>query len=102
MGLLGRILRFIIWVLVATWVGRKLFGWLFNTAAAQGSARRAASVTAAAERRQLYRDPVCGTHVPAEIALTLQESGETHHFCSADCRNAYAAQHREAPRRASA
>ncbi len=100
MGLLGRILRFIIWVLVATWVGRKLFGWLFG--AAQQSAQRPANVGAPAERRQLYRDPVCGTHVPAEISLTLQESGQTHHFCSAECRNAFAAEHREAPRRASA
>jgi YHS domain-containing protein len=99
-GLLGRILRFIIWVLVATWVGRRLFGWLFG--AAQQSAQRPANVPAPGGRRQLYRDPVCGTHVPAEISLTLQESGQTHHFCSAECRNAFAAEHREAPRRASA
>ena len=102
MGLLGRILRFIIWVLVATWVGRKLFGWLFGAGAAQQSGQRPASAPAPAERRQLYRDPICGTHVPAEISLTLEESGETHHFCSAECRNAFAAQQREALRRASA
>ena len=100
--MLGRILRFIIWVLVATWVGRKLFGWLAGAAAAQQSAQRPANVSAPAERRQLFRDPVCGTHVPAEISLTVQELGQTHHFCSAECRNAFAAQHREAPRRASA
>lgn len=102
MGLLGRILRFIIWVLVATWVGRKLFGWLFNPSVAHGSAQRAASGPLPGERRQLYRDPVCGTHVPAEISLPLEDAGQTHHFCSAECRNAYAAQHREARRRASA
>lgn len=101
MGLLGRILRFIIWVLVATWVGRKLFGWLFGTTAAWSSAQSPAGAPMPAERRQLYRDPVCGTHVPAEISLTLQESGQMHHFCSAECRNAFAAQHREA-RQASA
>lgn len=100
MGLLGRILQFIIWVLVATWVGRKLFGWLFGTAHRSAQGQR--SAPAPAERRQLYRDPVCGTHVPAEIALTLEESGHTHHFCSAECRNTYAAQHREVHRQASA
>lgn len=103
MGLLGRILRFIIWVLVATWVGRKLFGWLFGAATTQQYGRRPANAPMpTGERRQLFRDPVCGTHVPAEISLTLEESGQTHHFCSAECRNAFAAQHREAPRRASA
>jgi len=99
-GLLGRILRFIIWVLVATWVGRKLFGWLFG--AAQSSATESAGRPAPAQGHQLFRDPVCGTHVPAEISLTIEESGHTHHFCSVECRNTYAAQHPEVRRQASA
>ncbi len=84
MGLLGKLLRFIIWVLVATWIGRKLFGWLF--AAGQ---QPAPAPTGQAGGRRLFRDPVCGTHVPAEISLKVDDSGQTHHFCSAQCRDRY-------------
>ncbi|MGH9861382.1 MAG: hypothetical protein ACRD5F_15295, partial [Candidatus Acidiferrales bacterium] len=102
MGLLGRILQFIVWVLVATWVGRKLFGWLMRGAVRQSAQRpkqrrqdsqqHAAAGAAEPARRPLHRDPMCGTHVPAEISFTWEDSGQTHHFCSAECRERYAAQ----------
>jgi YHS domain-containing protein len=89
-GLLGKLLRFLIWVLVATWIGRKLFGWLF--AAEQQSASTRAGQP---EGRRLFRDPVCGTHVPAEISLKVNDSGQTYHFCSAQCRDQYLASVRQ-------
>ncbi len=113
-GLIGRILQFIIWVLVATWVGRKLFGWLMRGAVRQSAQRpqqqrtpwpqQQQSTAGAAEpaRRQLHRDPMCGTHVPAGISFTWEESGHTHHFCSAECRERYAVQHPRQRRTASA
>ncbi len=88
-GLLGGFLRFIIWVLVATWIGRFLFGWLLS--GAQRTAHAPGRPSARPQRRQLYRDPVCGTHVPEEIALTLEDSGQLHHFCSRECREEFAA-----------
>ena len=37
----------------------------------------------------LYRDPVCGTYVSAEISVKLEKSGHITHFCSAECRERY-------------
>lgn len=34
----------------------------------------------------LVRDPVCGTYVVKAKALTSHAGGETHYFCSEDCR----------------
>ena len=42
---------------------------------------------------RLVRDPVCGTYVPQERALTAHTaSGGTAFFCSEACRSAYDAQ----------
>jgi YHS domain-containing protein len=37
----------------------------------------------------VYRDPHCGTHVPAELSFPLERAGEVIHFCSAECRTRY-------------
>ncbi|OYV97325.1 MAG: hypothetical protein B7X11_06520, partial [Acidobacteria bacterium 37-65-4] len=42
---------------------------------------------------QLVRDPQCGTYVPESSAITVTREGETLHFCSDTCRDAYAAAH---------
>lgn len=39
----------------------------------------------------IKRDPVCGTYVDIEVSLPESVSGETLHFCSARCRDAYRA-----------
>jgi YHS domain-containing protein len=49
-----------------------------------GPDRRAASV-------KLVRDPVCGTYVAPRAALSLRSHGETHYFCSEECRAKYRA-----------
>jgi YHS domain-containing protein len=38
---------------------------------------------------KLARDPVCGTHVPIDAALSLSAAGETHYFCSEQCRDRF-------------
>jgi YHS domain-containing protein len=43
-------------------------------------------------RGAMVKDPVCGTWVDPRIALALPAGGETAHFCSEECRRAYAAQ----------
>ena len=35
---------------------------------------------------KLVRDPVCGTYVAPDGAYTLTARGQTHHFCSDECR----------------
>ena len=34
----------------------------------------------------LVRDPACGTYIDRSRAMTLGYKGETHYFCSEDCR----------------
>lgn len=41
---------------------------------------------------QMARDPVCGTYVVPDRAVTLTTAARTVHFCSATCRDAYLAQ----------
>jgi YHS domain-containing protein len=80
-AILGRILRFVLWLLLATWLARKLLGWLFGNSH-QPEPRNVPP----ASGRQLYRDPVCGTHVAPEISQTIEYAGQQYHFCSAECR----------------
>jgi uncharacterized protein len=41
---------------------------------------------------QMVRDPVCGTFLPPETAVSLAErSGAVRYFCSEKCRDAYKA-----------
>jgi YHS domain-containing protein len=52
---------------------------------AAGASDRGASAV------KLVRDPVCGTFVAPRAALTLTSHGETHYFCSEECRAKYRA-----------
>lgn len=40
----------------------------------------------------LRKDPVCGTYVSAEAAVTRTIHGETVHFCSQECAEKYRAE----------
>ena len=40
---------------------------------------------------ELMKDPVCGVFVAPSAALTKLVRGETQYFCSAECRDKYAA-----------
>jgi len=84
---LGRVFRFLFWVFLISWLGRKLFGWLSGQTAP--SRTRIAEVPL--EARPLYRDPVCGTFVSAEVSYPSVQAGQSLHFCSAECRDRYRA-----------
>ena len=43
------------------------------------------------EGGELKKDPVCGTYVATTTALRKSANGETHYFCSADCRDKFRA-----------
>jgi YHS domain-containing protein len=88
---LARIVQLLFWLVVATWLVRKLLGALFRTAAPKQVDRASPLVP-----KPLYRDPWCGTYVSAEISHTLEQAGQRLHFCSAECRELYRASQRRA------
>jgi YHS domain-containing protein len=38
---------------------------------------------------EMKQDPVCGTYVPASLAVTATRKGETVYFCSDACRDKF-------------
>jgi len=91
-AILARIFQFILWLILATWLGRKLLGWLF------GKAGQPPHTVPAREPRKLHRDPWCGTFVSPEISFSLEHAGQLHHFCSQDCRDRYLSAQRSGER----
>ena len=91
MAILARIIQFILWLILATWLGRKLLGWLFGSPPG-------ASSPLPRMARPLRRDPVCGTYVSEEISLKLQHEGEICHFCSVECRIRFEREHSRSAR----
>lgn len=94
MGFILRLIRFLAWVLFATWMGRKLLAWLFGSE--EKARERAMPRPNTGTMRQLHRDPVCGTHVPEGIAVTLEHRGQMQYFCSPECREKFRAAHPDA------
>ncbi len=90
-GFIFRLLQFLAWLILATWLGRKLLAWLFGPQA-QERVRNMRQPTPRGSR-QLHRDPVCGTHVPEGIAVTLESGGQVHYFCSTECREKFRVGH---------
>ncbi|HET7150077.1 MAG TPA: hypothetical protein VFI60_01595 [Candidatus Acidoferrum sp.] len=90
MTFLGRIVRFLFWLLVASWsvwLLRRLFrGALQNSAS---TAQRGSTQASGSLARRLVRDPVCGMHVDETLSIPLREGNELLHFCSIACRDAY-------------
>ena len=82
MGLLVGLLRLLFILLVVRLVGR------FVSAVVRGYRGQFATPTAPSlGARELVRDPVCGTFVADDRALTATVSGEIEHFCSTACRD---------------
>lgn len=82
LGLLVGLLRLLVILLVVRLVGR------FVSAVVRGYRGQFPPAPAAAPlgARELVRDPVCGTFVARDRALSAAIGGETRHFCSAACR----------------
>ena len=88
-AILGRILRFVLWLMLATLLVRKLFGWL-----ARDAQLPATRIAPPQSGQPLHRDPICGTFVAPGISRTVEHAGQVHHFCSAECRAQFIAAHR--------
>jgi YHS domain-containing protein len=69
----------------------KGFSSLFQTTQPAHPVARATGTPLTGE---LKRDPVCGTYTVASNAIQHSVKGETFYFCSARCRDEFAAQRR--------
>jgi YHS domain-containing protein len=74
-------------MLVARAVLRLWDGVLGGLIGSTGGRRPRASRTAISST--LARDPVCGTYVVPQSAITVQVGRVTHHFCSEGCRDTF-------------
>jgi YHS domain-containing protein len=82
------ILRVVLPVLLFLLV-RAIVKSLFRASSVPQQARREAPEARPAG--ELKKDPVCGTYVSADTALTRTVRGQLLHFCSPACRDKYAA-----------
>jgi len=101
MEILARFVRFVVWVLIISWVIRlvgRIAGWALRQAVQpERQSDWATTAEAGTESsgprvagRQLVRDPVCGMHLAETLAIPYRDRGELVHFCSAECRDKYA------------
>ncbi len=95
MTFLARFVRFLFWLLVASWAAwllRSFVAWMFRnaTAAGQTSTEASAPMEGRPLGRRLVRDPICGMHVDETLSIPFRDEGELLHFCSPACRDAYA------------
>jgi YHS domain-containing protein len=81
---MGEALLDLIVVLVLSRVFWKLVG-----RAIVAMSRKARSTDAPAQGIHMVRDPVCGTFVVPDRAVTLVEGGQRLFFCSTACRDRY-------------
>ena len=91
MSFLGRVLRFLFWVLILSWVVKLLGRAITRTAGPvqTGNSTSAPGSEPATPGKRLVKDPVCGMHLAEELALPSGADGETHYFCSQECRAKY-------------
>jgi YHS domain-containing protein len=89
MEILGRILRFLFWLLVLSW-SISLLKRLFSAQPREnGPTEGNQPMPEEPTGRKLVRDPVCGMHVAQELAISVRTGNELVHFCSAECRDRY-------------
>jgi YHS domain-containing protein len=80
------VLRYALLVLLLIFVARafwKVFDGIMEAAGATSARRRRPSPV------KLVKDPVCGTFVAPDGALSLAAKSGTKYFCSDACRQAY-------------
>jgi len=88
--MLARILWFVV-VVVLFSVFKKIISSFFGGPGSSNKNTRPShsSTGTKAISGKTFRDPVCGTHVAASIALSESVGDETIFFCSEKCRKAY-------------
>jgi YHS domain-containing protein len=82
-------LRYILLLLLLVFVARAF--WRVVEGVIEGVTGQPRGARARRAAVQMARDPVCGTFVVPERAVTLVEGRQQIHFCSAACRDQYRA-----------
>jgi hypothetical protein len=81
--MLRAVLEFILILLVVR-AGWRLLGGIM-----QGIAKQSRGVREPGQAVAMVRDPVCGTFVLPERAVTVSDGRQRVHFCSIACRDKY-------------
>ena len=70
---------------------RQLLGGLFSGRRPRSRVPEPAPPPPATSGGKLFKDPVCGTYVSGDSAITLTLNGRTMYFCSRECWDKYRA-----------
>jgi hypothetical protein len=81
--------RYVLFLLLALLVARAF--WRLVEGIVEGTRDRSRGSSAPGRGVSMVRDPVCGTFVVAERAVTLVNGRTTISFCSEACRDKYRA-----------
>lgn len=89
MTFIVRMLRFLFWVVLVSWILAVLRRIVGQMVRANTGSKPYMDVPNNSVNQKLVRDPVCGMHLAAEIAVPLKQGGEVLHFCSVECRDRF-------------
>jgi uncharacterized protein len=81
------LLRLALFIILAFFVARAF--WRLLDGIVEGVSRGSRGSQVAQRGVQMVRDPVCGTFVVADRAVTLMDGRTLVHFCSDACRDKY-------------
>jgi YHS domain-containing protein len=84
---MGILLRFLLLILLGALVLRAAWRFVAGMIDGVSGGRKGSGPPERGVR--MVRDPVCGTFLPPEHALTLTDRGAVRYFCSEKCRDAY-------------
>jgi YHS domain-containing protein len=90
MTFFARIIRYVFWILVVSWSVSLLRRLVNSMAVPPEKSHQPVDVPSDAVTRKLVRDPVCGMHLAAGLAITERQGGEVFYFCSEQCREKFA------------
>jgi YHS domain-containing protein len=81
------LLRLALFIILAFFVGRAF--WRLLDGIVEGASRASRGGRVPQRGVSMARDPVCGTYVVADRALSLSDGAVTMYFCSEACRAKY-------------
>jgi uncharacterized protein len=81
------LLRLALFIILAFFVARAF--WRLLDGIVEGASRGSRGSRVPQRGVQMVRDPVCGTFVVANRAVTLTDGREEIYFCSSACRDKY-------------
>ena len=81
------LLRLALFIILAFFIGRAF--WRLLDGIVEGASRGSRGTQVPQRGMQMVRDPVCGTFVVPDRALSLGDGSTTVYFCSETCRDQY-------------